>query len=603
MNFITPIFFTLIVFIFGVILFYLFRKQYESQIIPSTLLWQQVMQEWQATKWWRKLQNHLLLYLQLLILLFLMLALARPFLGVNELSGEHIVFVLDTSASMTVEEEETTRFDTAKQEALELVEQLDDQQLTVILAEEIPTILFSTETEEQTMKSRIEDVEASFQSADIVKSIQLANQLLSGTSGEIHVFSDRVAKESLDTSYLTNKLVVHNIGMSRNNLSLHTLGVSQNNQQISGILTVFNESDEEKLARITIESNGESILTIQELIEPGKLKQLAINDLPLKSYYKAVLTTEDDYKADNVLFSFLGNNTPPTIHLIGDVNSFTSKALHYLSTDVVQYNQDTAVSGDNVIYVLEEIPDSKWPNGPALVFSPTNGESFPVSPEENLQAEVKTIREDAILRYVDIGEVYIQSSSPFQATELDTILASGETPLISKGYYKGNPLILVGFDIADTDWPLHSSFPIFLYNAINFLNEKQEALGYVKPRETLSINIEAGTTSGVIVNEKQEKVLDLNLDSPTFQVPTNPGLYKVITESDLGRRAEKLFAVSIDAQEKDIQPYTSFSIEGKVGNDNNTSQEKPNEIWSLFAILALVVLFLEWEVYRRGISN
>ncbi|WP_047985248.1 vWA domain-containing protein [Ornithinibacillus californiensis] len=602
MNFITPIFFTLIVFIIGVILFYLFRKQYESQIIPSTLLWQQVMQEWQATKWWRKLQNYLLLYLQLLILLFLMLALARPFLGVNELSGEHIVFVLDTSASMTVEEEETTRFDTAKQEALELVEQLDDQQLTVILAEEIPTILFSTETEEQTMKSRIEDVEASFQFADIVKSIQLANQLLSGTSGEIHVFSDSVAKESLDTSYLTNKLVVHNIGMSKNNLSLHTLGVSQNNQQISGILTVFNESDEEKLARITIESNGESIITIQELIEPGKLKQLAINDLPAKSYYKAVLTTEDDYKADNELFSFLGNNTPPTIHLIGDVNSFTSKALHYLSTDVVQYNQDTAVSGDNVIYVLEEIPDTKWPNGPTLVFSPTNGESFPVSPKENLQAEVKTIREDAILRYVDIGEVYIQSSSPFQATELDTILASGETPLISKGYYKGNPLILVGFDIADTDWPLHTSFPIFLYNAINYLNEKQEALGYVKPSESLSINIEAGTTSGVILNENQEKVLDINLDEPTFQAPSHPGLYKMITESDLGRRSEKLFAVSIDAQEKNIQPNTSFSIEGKHEN-SNTNQEKPNEIWTIFAILALLVLFLEWEVYRRGISN
>ncbi|WP_084287946.1 vWA domain-containing protein [Paucisalibacillus globulus] len=602
MNFLTPIYFILSIFIIGVILFYLFRKQYESNIVPSTLMWQQVMQEWQATKWWKKLQNHLLLYLQLIILLLVMFALTRPYVGLNELSGEHIVVVLDTSASMTATEEDNkSRLSIAKNEIMELVDKLDNQMLTLVLAQEIPTIIFSNETTKQTMKSKIEGIKPSYQQSDMDKAIQLANQLLARTSGEIHVFSDRLREDQINTNYLSSKLVVHNIGDSTNNLSLHTFGVAENNGKISGIVSIYNELEEEQLARVKIESGKEKLYSFQELIEPGKLVQFSIPELPAKSYYKAVITNEDDYEADNTTFSFLGQVNNPPINLIGEVNPFTRKALSYFSTDIVQYEQDTNVVDNHGIYVLEGVPEKEWPDGPAIIFSPTEGGHFNVREKQLVEHSLQVNNNESILRYVDLNQVYIQSRIPYDALELDTLLSSNHIPIISNGYYNGNPIILVGIDIADTDWPMHSSFPIFLYNAINYLNKTQETLGFIKPLERINIAHDPGATTSQIVTEQKEQVMALNLDESFFQAPSLPGLYSIIEESN-GVKSEKLFAVSISTEEKYIHPKSSFSLD--FTNDGSTAtEEKPNELWPWLVLLALLVLFLEWEVYRRGNSN
>ncbi|GGA61961.1 BatA domain-containing protein [Ornithinibacillus halotolerans] len=601
MNFMTPSFFILSIFLVAVLLFYLFRKQYESQVIPSTLLWQQVMNEWQATKWWRKLQHHLLLYLQLIILFLLMLALVRPYIGLNELSGEHIVLILDTSASMTTEESEnTTRLELAKEQAIELVDKLDNQLLTVILAEETPTILFSNEPVNQETITEIEQVQPSFQHANMKKTIPLAIQILSGTTGEIHVFSDAVKKEQIDQTLLTNKLVVHNIGTSNDNIALHTFGVVQNNEGISGIVTVYNESDEERLVTISIENENDILYTLEELIEPRKLVQLPISNLPSHTYYNARLTTPDDYKADNHLVAFLGQNTTPSIHLIGDINPFTTKALSYFSEDIVQYDKNTTVTQSNAVYVLEGVPEKEWPDGPSIIFEPELNGAFQVKEKKTLTEAVEKLKDDPLFQYVDMSEVYIQSSFPYVQSELETLLTSGDTPLISKGYYKGHPIVFIGFDIADTDWPLHASFPIFLYNAITFLYETQDTLGYLKPMQQFTFAHPIGTTKSTIVNEHGDEILSLSLDEADFKAPSSPGLYRIISENN-EVLSEKLFAVTIDPQEKYIQPKTSFTLE--VEDSKNSSQERPNEIWPWIALFALLILFIEWEVYRRGISN
>ncbi|WP_010095639.1 vWA domain-containing protein [Ornithinibacillus scapharcae] len=603
MNFITPIYFILTVFVIGVILFYLFRKQYDKQVIPSTLLWQQVMQEWQATKWWKKLQNHLLLYLQLLILIILMLALTRPYFGLNELSGDHIVVILDTSATMTtLEEEKISRFERSKLEIEELIDLLDSQMMTVILAEETPTILFANETAKQDMLRKIDSVEPSYQFSDIPKAVQLAEQLLADTSGEIHLYSDGVVKEEMPSEFLEHRLTVHNIGKTRNNISLHTFGISKTEDGIHGIITVFNEQETESVVRLGIESDGETLHTFQKLIEPGKLVQLPIPNLPDKSYYKAVIMNDDDYLADNSLIAFTKEDRAPSIHLVGDVNPFTTKALGYFSTDIVQYEKNTSIEDNNAVYVLEDIPEKDWPNGPALVFSPVVEKKLQVQEKTFLNEPLQINQEDPLYQYVDMEQVYIQSSFPYTFPVLDTILSSGNRPLISKGYYNGNPIVFVGFDMEDTDWPLHASFPIFLYNAINFLNEKQDTLGYVKPLETFSVTHEVVASNSMIVNEDGKKIAELDLDKASIQAPSSPGLYRVVDEVN-GNRTEKLLAVTLDTQEKYIQPEKDFTLEASNVNTRENNEDKPNEIWPWLVFLALLILFLEWEVYRRGITH
>lgn len=603
MQFLTPAYFGLLIFLIGVILFYLFRKQYDKQVVPSTFFWQQVMREWQATKWWRKLQRHLLLYLQLLILALLMLALVRPYMGVSQLSGGHIVAVLDTSASMTAEEESTTRLELAKREVNKLIGKLDKQKMTLISAEQTPTILFSNETNKSKMRKMLDNVGASYQGADVDEAVQLANQLLTSSTGEIHVFSDRVDREIMHDANLNRKVSVHNFGTSKRNISIHTFGVAERERKVNGILSVFNEMEEEQLVTIKIESEGEEITSVKERIEPNKLTQIQVPDIPKKPYYKATMMNEDNYIADNTGFAFLAADKQPSLYLVGEINPFITKAITYLGTDIIQVGSSNEIPNvENAIYILGKVPAEHWPDGPLLILSPKTGGPFKTKQKQTLGTGLQSKKEDPLMQFVNMDEIYIQKSYSFDSTKLQSIVTSEETPVISKGHYQGRPLVFLGFDIEDTDWPLHSSFPIFLHNSISYLTEQQQMLGYLRPNERKEIAHSSGMTKSMILNEDNEQVSELDTDESLFEAPSNPGLYRIKEETEFGPK-ERLFAVSIDEEEKYISPGKSFVMENQNKQTAEINEDNPNEIWIWFAVLALIFLLLEWEVYRRGITS
>jgi len=600
MQFLTPLYFFLSIFLIAVIAFYLFRKQFERQIIPSTYLWQEVMREWQATKWWKKLQQHLLLYLQLLALLMLMFALVRPFIGNTELTGEHIVIVIDTSASMTALEGESNRLDIAKDRIVELVDKIENQKLTLIEANSKPTIVFANDTSKANMRNTIQNLESSFQTADVNGAIQLANQLLANSSGEIHLFSDNVSKEMIEDRYLTHSVVVHNHGTSLNNVSLRAFGVAPNGEKVTGMVSVYNEAKEQQTVTITIEHEGEILTSIEQTVDSKQLKTIHIEELPHHISYKAVITNKDDYEVDNTRYAFLTDDAQSTLYIVGDVSPFVTRVLSHLSSSVIQIDKNSEIPNEEqAIYVISGVPYEKWPNGPTLMLSPTNGAPFNIKEKQELKTRLEVSKDDPLMKFVEMEEVYIQDSYPFEATELDTIVKSGDISLISKGTYHGNRVVFLGFDIEDTDWPLHSSFPIFLYNSLSFLTEQQQLLGYFQPSEIKEIAFSTTAKNVYVLDEDDEEVLTLNLNENVFKAPNIPGLYKIVEESTNGAQ-ERMFAVTIDEEESSITPSKSFTFEVDDHDTEGISKKIPNEIWVWFVIIAFIVLLIEWEVYRRG---
>ncbi|MHC8521657.1 BatA domain-containing protein [Rossellomorea sp. H39__3] len=87
-------------FLIAVVLMYFFRKRYETKVVSSNLLWNQAMDEWQSSPWFHKLQRNLLLFLQLLILTFLIITLMNPYLSDYSGTTGHTVILMDTSTSM-----------------------------------------------------------------------------------------------------------------------------------------------------------------------------------------------------------------------------------------------------------------------------------------------------------------------------------------------------------------------------------------------------------------------------------------------------------------------------------------------------------------------
>ncbi|MGH7176647.1 MAG: vWA domain-containing protein, partial [Tepidisphaeraceae bacterium] len=134
------------------------RRQME---VSSTLLWKKAIQDLQVNAPFQKLRRNLLLILQLMFLLFLCLALARPVSFFQRGAGKSTVILIDRSASMSANdlEGDRTRLDQAKRRAKDLVGSMERGAAAMVIAfddkaEAVQT--FTTDT--AALKSAIDSI-------------------------------------------------------------------------------------------------------------------------------------------------------------------------------------------------------------------------------------------------------------------------------------------------------------------------------------------------------------------------------------------------------------------------------------------------------------
>jgi hypothetical protein len=584
MQFLFPWFFLLSFLIAAVILFYFFRKQYEEKKISSNLLWEQVLNEWQASPWLKKLQQNLLFWLQILALLLLMFALVRPFWLQKDLQGEHLIFIIDPSATMSAKYEDATRFDYAKEELLVLAGKLSGQEVTLIKAGEKPEILLSKETDKGVIKKGINELELSYEHEMMEKAVNLAVSLSTGKDTSIHIFSDSVRKDVLAGA--RQPVVVHNIGKEIANLALLSFGVAPASEQISGVAVLENQSSKEQELNFQIHSENELLFEEKVTVRGQEQFVLQIPSLPEKPYYEAAITKEDGYKVDNKLTSIYTETNPP-IYTIGDVNPFAVKGFQTLGVEVVQTEAKNVQENMNGIFITEASALKNQPTQPLILF---NSSKEKVKLTEPLVAE-----DDQLLQYVDYKKIYIAAASKELDGDWETILKSGSVPLIQKGSRDGQPLIVVNFDLTDSDWPLQPGFPIFLYNGYQWLSQQTDFLGYFGPGEEKWLNVSEGSSKWSIYDGEDENLYTLDLVKGSFKAPNLPGTYQAVADDKIN-----YFSVLMDEREKHPAVESAFKMNELESQVKGETKSRNDVIWFWLALIALLLITIEWEVYRRG---
>lgn len=603
MGFLLPVAFGLLGLLSILIVFYLFKKKFERKVISSTYLWEQIMKEWETNRWNKKLNQNLLLFLQILIMVAIILALTRPFINSEDIiSSEQVVIVLDTSASMAVMEEEVTRLELAKEQIKQLVQQLNkNQTVTIVNAKSKPELLLTNESNQHQIITSIDDIQLSYEVDNLVDSMKLANSLIHQQSAEIHLYSDQVEKKDLETLPIKHNLVVHNIGESKQNFSIRSFGVKLSGNLVKGVVTIFNEGDKEKSVTVQIKSEDKLLQEVKETLPPNKLKVIEVNDLTFETVYEVRINEKDAYLFDNNSYAFLVNDETPTIYAAGEVNPFIIKAVQSLGSEVVTVKGDDFPKDVSAgISILSNVPATDWPNGAKLVISPTVGGPFKIQDKKELKY-VLSRKDDPMLSYVDTDNLYLAKSYPIDALNgLQPLITSGDEVVVAKGKYKKNPIVLFSFDVEDSDWPLHPSFPVLLNNVLNYLKPANAYLGRFLPGETIDITYSPTTTSAYIDVSDGSKVNNVNTKIP-LQVPLQPGLYELHEKTETGLKS-RYFSVEVADREKTAFSSESFSITVKDQQiESNTAGSI--EIWYWVAFFALFILFIEWEVYRRGISG
>ncbi|KAB2337481.1 VWA domain-containing protein [Cytobacillus depressus] len=586
MQFLSPAFFLLSIFIAAVILFYFFRKQYMEKTVSSNYLWEQVLNEWQASPWLKKLQQNLLFWLQIVALLLLMLALVRPYWFENAIKGDHIIIVIDPSATMSATLDNSTRFEMAKKEILHLVDQLDDQEVTLIKAGKKPEILLNEERDMTAVRKLVNGLKLTYEHEHIDEAMNLAASLSSGKETSIHIFSDQVSKSQVLEALEDQYVVVHNIGEDLDNISLLSFGVAPIDGEIMGVALIENQASAKKEIDFSVKSDGEILFEEKFVIEGEQQLVVQIPSLPEKPYYEALIVNDDGYSADNQLTSIF-SDANPKVYSVGKVSSFAVKGFQTIGADVLQTdNEKTDQLNMKGILLAEGNSFSNLLGQPAIFFN-TNNDKVKLS-------ESFTAKEDRLLQYVDYRKIYINEASKAIAGEWETVLNSGDIPLIQKGQVNGVPIIIVNFSLADSDWPLQPSFPIFLYNAYQWLSLQSNFLGYFEPGEEKWLNTNEGNRHWEIFNQQDKNLYSIDLTKESFKAPYEPGTYQAVSGNTIS-----YFSVLLDEREKHPKTEPAFTLNEQTDQEKGKKQSPNDKLWFWLALLAFGFIVMEWEVYRK----
>ncbi len=207
---------------------YFLKLKRKRMVIPSTLLWQRAVQDLQVNAPFQKIKNNLLLWIQLLLLLLLLFAMARPTQNAFAAPGERVVIVIDHSASMnTTDADGQSRLAAAKERALEVVDNLDaggtDQAgagAMVMTYAHRTVVLQDFTTDLARVRSAIRGIEPTDQKSHLDSAIAAVEPHARQAGGEdklyVHVFSDgRVSKSTDEPLALANAEVrYHRMGAS-----------------------------------------------------------------------------------------------------------------------------------------------------------------------------------------------------------------------------------------------------------------------------------------------------------------------------------------------------------------------------------------------------
>src|SRR5918994_3800957 len=114
MPFTTPLALLGLLFVPIVVAMYLLKLRRDEAVVPSTLLWRQLVADVEANAPWQRLRRSLLLLLQLLLVAILAILAARPFIDRPAGLAGDLVLVVDPSASMQATDITPSRLDAAK---------------------------------------------------------------------------------------------------------------------------------------------------------------------------------------------------------------------------------------------------------------------------------------------------------------------------------------------------------------------------------------------------------------------------------------------------------------------------------------------------------
>lgn len=539
------------------------------------------MQETRVSPYLKHLQKNALLYLQLLALLLLVLALMNPYVKKSTIVGAQTIFIVDTSATMLAGKDQST-FDTHKQEMLSLMSELNGRPVTLITTGATPQAVLQRETNTNEIEKAIKNLQVTYETAEINKALDVAQAFVGDTPTSIYIFTDTLNKKQLPMDKDSVKWLVRGAPKDLTNIAITRFAATTDGQATMALVQLHNDTpDEQKVTLALQNAEGKEVVAESVVVPPNEAITKTFKNLPLTKSMTALIDAKDDYQVDNQQTVLLQTDTSKMV-VDQSMHQLIQKGFQTVSSGVkivpslqVADNLDANVI-TNQTALLEKMEK------PLVLFGRDDAEKMEVKGTISIQS-------DALFAFSELKDVYVNAIYPGFAN-YQTIASVGDEPFIQRSP-KGDIIVLA--DIADTDWPLHPSFPLFLWSIEQQLSESVGSLGIFTPNEQRAVALAQGDWSVY----SQEDEFQSSITNGMLIAPKQPGIYMVRSNNE-----EKHFIVQLQAQERVIEQGTSFTL-GDIPDNGKEEISKASFVpWLI--IIILILLVSEWEVQRRrGFTN
>lgn len=609
MSFLTPIFLTLALLAIPIILLYMLRLRRQEVIVSSTLLWQQFLRDREANAPWQKLKRNLLLFLQLLILLMLVLALARPFFPTDSLVTTNIVVLLDGSASMQANDLRPTRFDLAKEEVNNLIDELGgDNQMTIILVGNTPTVLASATNDTRILRSALTQAQADVSQADWPAAFALATGAAQGfRNAKIVLVSDGGLTGDLPP--LTGEVNYIPVGVSGENLAISALATRTGETGIELFASVRNEGEQEQEALLNITIDG-TLFDARRVTIPAQNSANVSWELPDETAtIQATLEVDDFLPLDNVAYAVHEGGVSNRALLITEGNRFLEQVFAVLpAISSFKANPSDPIDPEGYdLFILDGVPvPDPIPSADMLIINPQPAPPQGLYNTTGIFSNTVATRltDSPLLQFVDWRQVAIRKAQGVEAVWGQPLVSAEGGPLMLIGERNGYRIAMITFDLRDSDLPLQIAFPVLMANITSWLSPGRafDAPTGLEPGDPVGLAVGASTTSVRITKpDNSQWQADVGEEELFFTETDQLGLYKIALRDSSGEREAGSFAVNLfNPNESNITPVASLTL-GQVSVETEGEGDVgQREIWPWLVAIALLVLAFEWWVHHRG---
>jgi uncharacterized membrane protein len=608
MSFMSPLAFALVGLTLPLVLLYFLKVRRRERRIPSLLLWDTAKRDREASAFFQRLQRDPLIILQILALLMLATALARPAVTVMGHGARKVVVVLDTSASMKARDVGPSRFARAQAEAAGLVTRLGEGAEVMVIESGIqPKVAAALGRDRDRALGAIASAQARDLPNRLAEAVRTARALVAGDqSAEIYVFTDGVGPLADEAELKDPRIRWMGVGRAGRNVGITNLAVRKNYYgafDYQAFVSLVNYTPETQDFAFSLDLDDKPIAEKSVTLEPNVRRSVV---LPFShtggGTVSARLRINDDLSADNAAYAVLPPARKIKVVLVSAGNLFLEKVLRtdpQVEVEVKAPDQYQGGMAEADVVVLDSVHVPRVGPGRFVFVNAVPGD---VPIEVMGRLERPTImdwdRSHLVLRHVDLAKVVIEDALRVRPLAAGRALVEATGgPLIYALEEQDRKAILIGFDLFKTDFPLRVAFPLILSNGLRWLHPSgadQASLQFAAGQPVL-LPVPHGVATATVTTPSGRSVkAQITRGAVSFSETDEVGVYSLSTP-----KGETKIAVNLmDADESNLAPRP-LPAAAAAGAMATVPVPIQRELWPMFVLLGLALLLVEGLLYWR----